>query len=497
LLLAILTAVGFAWSSQVAGGVAPQIMAEYDMSFRYYVAIAIVSIAVGGAGSFFAGLADRFGRVALVTGGLFLTALLVLFAVPSAGNRTAYLLLTALTGLVEGGTAVALPALMRDFAPQVRRATAMALWSFGPVLGAFIVHGVASSTLDAHPDWRFQYRICGAAGLLIATIAARWLRELSPGLRNQVIVRAEDHELIELRAASGEAVRRPGWRSVLGVDVLASGLAISIYLIFYYVQVGFFVVYLMTTFGYTGARANGLVNWYWAVSAAAMLGAGALSDRLNVRKPLMVVGGGVSAGGSALLAVCTTRPDTSHATFVAIMVLAAIGNGLVFAPWLAAHTETVERRNPAAIAAGLAVWSVVNKVVVTIVLIAFMLAVTAPSVLVDQGGRVGAIAQAHPAAAAAVADGRSAPSEDPISAADLAYLNEHLADVTQAARQGPRQWQSWWWVCVGGQLAFIPLITLMAGRWRPRTARAELQAHATQVSATLRDLRTAAGPLAR
>jgi MFS family permease len=248
----------------------------------------------------------------------------------------------------------------------------------------------------------------------------------------------------------------------------------------------------MTTFGYSGAHANGLTNWYWGVSAAAMLAAGTLSDRLVVRKPLMAAGGIISAGGSALLAVCSTRTDTGHATFVAIMVLAAVGNGLVFAPWLAAHTETVERRNPAATAAGLAVWSIVNKLVVTAVLIAFMFAVTAPSILIDSGTRVQAISTAHPAVVTALTHGRRLPADDPIPAADLSYLKDHLDDVTSATRHGPQQWQRWWWVCVAGQLAFIPLITLMAGRWRPSTARIELHAHARQVTATLHDLRTTA-----
>jgi MFS family permease len=273
---------------------------------------------------------------------------------------------------------------------------------------------------------------------------------------------------------------------VLGLDVLTSAVAVSVYLIFYYTQVGFFVVYLLTNFGYSPARANSLANWYWAVSAIAMLAAGALSDRLHVRKPLMLTGAVISAAGSALVAVCSTRPDTSYRTFVIILVLAAVGNGLTFAPWMAAHTETVERRNAAATATGLAVWSAVNRIVVTIVLTIFALTVTAPSILVDHGTRVTTIAKAHPNVVHALEAGQPIPSHTTISPTELTYLKDHLPDVLTARQQGPRQWQTWWWICLAGQLAFCPLILRMAGHWRPRTARAELLAHAVRTEAALR-----------
>jgi len=61
--------------------------------------------------------------------------------------------------------------------------------------------------------------------------------------------------------------------------------------------------------------------------------------------------------------------------------------------------------------------------------------------------------------------------------ADLAYLKAHGADVVSAAAAAPGQWKNWWWVCVGGQVIFIPLILLMAGRWSPRRAREDTAEH--------------------
>src|SRR5207244_7947108 len=54
---------------------------------------------------------------------------------------------------------------------------------------------------------------------------------------------------------------------------------------------------------------------------------------------------------------------------------------------------------------------------------------------------------------------------------DQAFLAAHGPQVVEAAAAAPGQWKNWWWVCVGGELVFIPLILLMAGRWSPRRAR--------------------------
>jgi ACS family D-galactonate transporter-like MFS transporter len=61
--------------------------------------------------------------------------------------------------------------------------------------------------------------------------------------------------------------------------------------------------------------------------------------------------------------------------------------------------------------------------------------------------------------------------------ADLAYLKAHGSDVVSAAAAAPGQWKNWWWVCVGGEVVFIPLILLMAGRWSPRRARKDAEEH--------------------
>src|SRR5947209_19897336 len=52
------------------------ILPDYGMSFKYYVYIAVVGYILGAAASFFTGVADKYGRVNIITIGLVVVALL-------------------------------------------------------------------------------------------------------------------------------------------------------------------------------------------------------------------------------------------------------------------------------------------------------------------------------------------------------------------------------------------------------------------------------------
>jgi hypothetical protein len=63
-----------------------------------------------------------------------------------------------------------------------------------------------------------------------------------------------------------------------------------------------------------------------------------------------------------------------------------------------------------------------------------------------------------------------------------------LQNVGNAAHDSPRQWQHYFWIAVGGQIVFIPLIFLMAGYWSPRRAREKEREHEAMVDAELAKL---------
>ncbi|RLV48453.1 MFS transporter [Nocardioides mangrovicus] len=529
------------------------ILVDYDMSFVYYVNIAVVGYLLGAAASFVTGVADRYGRVTIITVGLVVVALLCLIGIPLADSKIGFGIVFVLIGVVEGIILVATPALIRDFSPQLGRASAMGFWTLGPVLGSLVVSIQISSTSNTTP-WHHQYIAAGVVGLIVAGLSAVFLRELSPALRDQVMVSERDRALVEARAQGidvSESLRSP-FRQMLKPDIVLSAFAISVFLIIYYVAVGFFPVYFQTVFGFSQSRANSLGNWIWAFNAGALLVIGYLSDRVRVRKPFMVVG----ALGAIVMTIVflsrATHPTTSYGSFVVILVLLAMFLGLAYAPWMASFTETVEKRNPALTATGLAVWGLVIRLVIAVSVFIVPHVVTTVSTLVQEGPSAQALAVKYhdelataaklsPSTSAALAKdptdqtaGIKAVSEvtgisvdDVTTVATLAAtpgatptaeqqqllatdgpkiqaatsslqaLGEVpksdlalLQRVQGAAEESPKQWQHYFWIAVGGEIVFIPLIFLLVGAWNPRTARRRQEEHEEMVSAELEKLRS-------
>jgi MFS family permease len=382
----------------IQGAVATKIIQQYGFTFAQFVVILVIGNAVGACASLFAGLADRWGRANLVVGGLLLTGLLIEFALPNATSKFEYGLFFALVSVVEGIALVATPALIRDFSPQVGRGVAMAFWTMGPVLGSLVVTEVSSHTLASHPDWQYQFRVCGIVGLIVWAITLVGLRELCPPLRDQLMVSLRDRALIEARAAGiePEKMLRGHWRQMLRLDILGSAFAISVFLMLYYVFVAFLVVYFATVFGYPAARANQLGNWYWIANAIALFIAGVFSDRLLVRKPFMIAGAVISIIGVGLFATAATHPQTGYHTFAFYFILMSVGGGIAYVAWMAGFTETVEKHNPAATATGLAVWGWIIRIIVTGTYALLIAVVPATSTLVDQGPRVQSIVATYP-----------------------------------------------------------------------------------------------------
>jgi hypothetical protein len=68
---------------------------------------------------------------------------------------------------------------------------------------------------------------------------------------------------------------------------------------------------------------------------------------------------------------------------------------------------------------------------------------------------------------------------------DLEYLAKHGPDVAKAAEDNPHQWQTWWWVCVAGQVLFLPFVFILTGRWSPRRAKQDELEHEQRVQEEL------------
>ncbi len=402
LAITVLATVMLYYELYVGGSVSTLILQNLHMSFTFFVTTLAFGNLIGAFGSLFAGLTDRLGRANLVVFGLLFTAVFVGFILPAATNKWVFTIEGFVVGVVEGICLVATPALIRDFSPQVGRATAMGFWTSGPVLGSLIVAVVGTWTIPAvvHDPrfWTHEYVICGIAGLVVFVIALIGLRELSPQLRDQLMVTMRDRALIEARAKGidiAAALKNP-FRQLLKPDVVVSAFAVSIMLLIYYTAVGFAVIYFTTVFPFTVKQANGLGNWNWGFNVIAVIAIGVISDRVRVRKPFMVIGG-VLAAVMTIVYLMQAGHQPSYYSLALILAALSFGLGVAYTPWMASFTETVEARNPALTATGLAIWGWIIRVVVFVSFLIIPHVITSVTPLVTYGAQVGAYAQQYPA----------------------------------------------------------------------------------------------------
>ena len=409
--LTVLATITLYYELYVGGSVSTLLLTNLNMSFSFYVITLGFGALIGALGSLFAGITDRLGRANLVVFGLLFTGVIVGFVMPAATDKWTFTIESFVVGFVEGVCLVATPALIRDFSPQVGRATAMGFWTSGPVLGSLIVSVVGTATVPAVINdtrfWTHEYTICGIAGLVVFVIALFGLKELSPALRDQLMVTMRDRVLVEARAKGlteadiAAALRHP-FRQLLKADIIISSIAVSIMLLFYYTSVAFSVIYLNSVFGFSLKDANGLGNWTWGFNVIAVIAIGIISDRFRVRKPFMVIGGVLAA---VMVAVYLEQAGhhPGYYTLAIMLALLSFGLGVAYTPWMASFTETVEARNPALTATGLAIWGLIIRIIVALSFFVIPLVINSVTPLVNYGATVSAYAAQYKSELAFVA----------------------------------------------------------------------------------------------
>jgi len=438
----VLATITLYYELYVGGSVSTLLLVNVHISFTFFVVILAVGNLVGAFGSLFAGLADRLGRANLLVFGLLISGIMVAYVLPTATNKWSFSIDFFVLGAVEGITLVATPALIRDYSPQVGRATAMGFWTAGPVLGSLIVTAVATNTIPAFvPDprfWTHEYRICGIVGLVVFLITLAGLRELSPKLRDQLMVTMRDRALVEARARGldVDSMLQHPFRQLLKPDIVVASIGVSAMLLVYYTSVGFGLIYLSTVFEFSTKNANGLLNWEWGFNVIGVILIGMIADLVRVRKPFMVIGG----IGTALMTVVYLEQAGRHPgyyTLAVILALLSLFLGMAYTPWLASFTETVEARNPALIATGLAIWGWIIRVVIFAAFLVVPFVITSVTPLVDYGPTVQAyattykseiaFAQSHPAVVATVSKYKTQVLNAQTFAPELAVIQAHQA----------------------------------------------------------------------
>jgi MFS family permease len=531
-------------------GVTPNLLAGFHMSFAFYIGIIVVSNLLGAFASLPASQTDRLGRTNVVIYGLLIVGLLTAVGIPLTTNAWSYGIVTSLIGIVEGAILVATPALLRDFSPQLGRATAMGFWTMGPVAGSLITSLVALHTLDhfGQTHWKSQFVISGCAALVVFLISLVALKDLSPQLRKQLMVSARDQALVEARARGLtdrqllEATEKP-WRQILRWDLVLASVGIATFLLVYYAAASLFTIYYPVIFhnpngtNFTVTQANGLNTWFWGADMVALVVVGLISDKLRVRKPLMLVGAAVSVVMLIVFLSNATRPHTGYYTLALEASALAVGLSLVFGPWMAGYTESIEDKNPALVATGLALWGWLLRLVVGVSFIFLPLVITSVTPIVDnlpvadttvhgqsiqnfvaEHPKTIAFAQSHEALLTLLA-------KDPTLAANVAkdpgtylaqalkvfgskglpllaryekqlvtlvqpyqaqltFIQAHqaaLTDLQKGSTAAPHEWQRWFYVDLAGMAVFVPVIWLTKGRWSPAKARQDAVEHDARV----------------
>jgi len=209
LTLAVLATVVLYYVYYTQTGVTPNILAGFHMSFAFYIGIIVVSNLMGAFASLPAGRTDRLGRTNVVIYGLLIVGLLTAIGIPLSSNEWGYAVITCLIGIVEGAILVATPALVRDFSPQLGRASAMGFWTIGPVAGSLITSLVALHTLDhfGQTHWKSQFVISGVAAIVVFAISLFFLKDLSPQRLARRMVSARDQALVQ--ASARRVTERP------------------------------------------------------------------------------------------------------------------------------------------------------------------------------------------------------------------------------------------------------------------------------------------------
>ena len=403
LAITVLATITLYYELYVGGSVSTLLLVNLHMTFTFYVITIAFGALIGAFGSLAAGLGDRLGRANIVVFGLLFTGVFVTFILPAATAKWPFTIESFVVSFVEGTCLVATPALIRDFSPQVGRATAMGFWTSGPVVGSLIVAVVGSATIPAvvsNPRfWTHEYYICGIAGLVVFVIALFGLKELSPRLRDQLMVTMHDRALVEAKAKGMteqdiEAALAHPFRQLLKPDIIISAFAVSIMLLIYYTAVLTSLIYLTTVFGFSIKNANGLGNWNWGFNAIGVILIGIISDRFRVRKPFMVIGG-VIAAITLVVFLEQAGHHPGYYTLAIMLAVLALGLGIAYTPWMASYTETVEARNPALTATGLAIWGWIIRIVVFVSYLFIPVVINSVTPLVNYGGTVQAYATTY------------------------------------------------------------------------------------------------------
>ncbi len=330
----------------------------YGYFITFAVAISAVAAFVGGP------LADRYGRVLIIDACLGVVTVLV-FANLLIANVVSFVIIRTLMGAVGGLMAGALAALVRDMSPRLSRALAFGLFTIGPVGANFLSNFIAGLTLPIYHTWQSQIWITGFLAIAMYLPILFILKDLSPQLRLQIFKSEIASIKAEGRRVPAASELPSGTRDAFAqllrhfeVWLLVFGVAANLTL--YFAIQPFGPLMFTQSFHYSPAEAARLNAYFWLANMVALILTGIVSDRLQSRKPIAILG---TVMAIALLAwwIPTFGHRFPGAEMAVVASLLGCFLAIGFVPWAAQFSETLEDISPALQATGWAFYGMVVR----------------------------------------------------------------------------------------------------------------------------------------
>lgn len=308
-------------------------------------------------------LMDRFGRKPVIVWTVFgwgIASIWMATTTTMTWFFVAWIVSTVVLGVANTGAL----ALIRDYSPQMGRATAYGFFTIYSGVGPYVALWFVALLHSYLPTW--QGIFYGGAGIAFVAglVLLPSLRDLSPQVRHQVVVSAAQKTDVDERAremTTEESMATMGRM----VSILRSWRVWSLVMViqlwaFTYMIISMYgPLFFQEAFGMSEAAAARNISWFWITWTIFVVVAGWLSDWLETRKAVNLFGCWAAAAVMMVIAVLPGRGvDTT--TLLAIWLTLGVVAGFVYPPYVALYSENIEEISPFAMATAFALTNVIG-----------------------------------------------------------------------------------------------------------------------------------------
>jgi MFS family permease len=221
----------------------------------------------------FAMLADRWSRRSVLALAVGLWSVMTALC-GAAGNFVSLLLARVGTAVGEAGGTPPSHALISDYYPIGRRATALSIYALGVPCGAMLGSFLGGIGNDLY-GWRTTFALVGLPGLVVALLVRFTVLEPQRGHADGVAHTAPASEAPPISAVLAFLWERPSFRHL--------SLAAGLHSVVWYAGSNLNATFFIRSHHMTAAQAGSWTALYSAISAVGTFIGGYFADRLSVR----------------------------------------------------------------------------------------------------------------------------------------------------------------------------------------------------------------------